>query len=156
MAALESLTKGRAAFDRDDWATAFALLSEADRLAPLGPADLDRLATAAFLVGDDATSLAVRARAHAAFLDHGEPVRAARSAFWLAFMLLDRPSQRAQAGGWLSRGRRLLEEGGFDCAEHGFALSALAFQRVTEGDIEGALNTFERAQRSGRDSATRM
>ena len=60
MVALESLMKGRAAFDQDDWATAFALLSEADRVAPLDPADLDRLATAAFLVGDDAISLAVR------------------------------------------------------------------------------------------------
>src|SRR5690606_30020693 len=39
---------------------------------------------------------------HAAFLDRGEPVKAARSAFWLAFVLLDRPSQRAQAGGWLT------------------------------------------------------
>ena len=149
MVALESLMKGRDAFDQDDWATAFALLTEADRVAPLDPADLDCLATAAFLVGDDATSLAVRARAHSAFLERGEPVRAARSAFWLAFVLLDRPSQRAQAGGWLSRGRRLLEEGGADCAEYGFALSALAFQRITEGDIEGALNTFERAAAVG-------
>jgi DNA-binding CsgD family transcriptional regulator len=145
----ESLLEGRAAFDRDDWATAFALLSEADRVEALGPADLDRLATAAFLVGDDGTSSTARARAHAAFLDHGEPVKAARSAFWLAFVLLDRPSQRAQAGGWLSRGRRLLEEGGVDCAEHGFALSALAFQRITEGDIDGALATFERAAAVG-------
>lgn len=139
------LERGRAAFDGDDWSTAFAELVAADRLEPLGAADLDRLSTAAFLIGEDAASLDARARAHTAFLDGGDAIRAARSAFWLAFVLFDRPSQQAQAGGWLSRGRRLLEESGQECAEHGFVLSALGFQRVAEGDVDGALTAFERA-----------
>jgi DNA-binding CsgD family transcriptional regulator len=137
--------RGRAAFDRDDWSTAFAELAAADRLEPLGAEDLDRLSTSAFLIGEDAVSLDARARAHTAFLDRGEASRAARSAFWLAFVLFDRPSQQAQAGGWLARGRRLLEESGRECAEYGFVLSALALQRVGEGDLEGALAAFERA-----------
>jgi len=135
------LERGRAAFDRDDWSTAFAELAAADRLEPLGAEDLDRLSTSAFLIGEDAASLDARARAHTAFLDRGEASRAARSAFWLAFVLFDRPSQQAQAGGWLARGRRLLDESGRECAEYGFVLSALALQRVGEGDLEGALRS---------------
>jgi len=140
-----SAERGRAAFDRDDWTTAFAELTAADRVEPLDAATLDCLATAAFLIGEEAASADARTRAHAAFINSGEPVRAARSAFWFALTLLDRPSERAQAGGWLSRVRRLLADSGEDCAEHGFLLSATAFQRVGEGAIDDALKLFERA-----------
>ena len=94
-----SLHEARAAFDRGAWADARAHLAALDAEAPLGPEDLDRLATAAFLVGDDAVSEQARTRAHAAFLDRGQQAAAARSAFWVAFALLDRPGQRAQAAG---------------------------------------------------------
>ena len=42
-------------------------------------------------------------------LDRGDPVRAARCAFWLAFHLLIR-GESARGGGWLARARRLLDE----------------------------------------------
>jgi DNA-binding CsgD family transcriptional regulator len=140
-----TVERARAAFERDDWATAFEVFTAADRVEPLGAADLDRLATAAFLVGEDAASSAALARAHTTFLDQGDPIRAARCAFWQAFKLFERPSQRAQAGGWLSRCRRLLDESGHECAEYGFVLSAVAFQRIGEGDADGALAAFQHA-----------
>ena len=110
VAATEVLSRGRAAFDREAWHEAYELLTEADRRSPLAPEDLDRLATAAYLVGEEAVSAEVRTRAHTAFLTRGDTPRAARSAFWLAFTAIDRPNQQAVASGWLARVRRLLDD----------------------------------------------
>ena len=145
MSANDALSRGRTAFDRGAWADARSELAAADARSSLEPDDLDRLATAAYLVGEDEVSAGARARAHAGFLERGDPVRAARSAFWLAFALLDKPANRAQAGGWLARARRLLDECGRDCVEHGLLLCAVGFQRVGEGDVPSAIEAFERA-----------
>jgi hypothetical protein len=48
--------------------------------------DLERLATAAHLVGRDDECEAVTARAHEAFLARGDREGAARAAFWLGFL----------------------------------------------------------------------
>ena len=50
-------------------------------------------------------------RAFHAFVMQGEPVRAVRAAFWLAF-LLSHTGDRARAAGWAARAQRLLEECG--------------------------------------------
>jgi DNA-binding CsgD family transcriptional regulator len=144
----DALTRGRAAFERDDWAAAFSDLAAADRAGPLGPDDLDRLATAAYLVGDDAASEDALARAHAAYLDLRNPIRAARCALWVAFVLLERPSRRAQAGGWLGRARRLLDECGQESVEQGLLLCAQAFQHLGS-DLPAALAGFEQATAVG-------
>jgi DNA-binding CsgD family transcriptional regulator len=149
MSANGALARGRLAFDRQAWSDACRELTAADVHAPLGPDDLDRLATAAYLVGDDAASADARARAHAGFLERGDPIRAARSAYWLAFSLHDKPAQRAQASGWLARARRLLDECGRDCVEQGFLQCALGVQRATDGDIASALAAFEEAAAIG-------
>jgi DNA-binding CsgD family transcriptional regulator len=65
---VQALADGRAAFDREAWADAFALLSAVDRDAPLEPDDLDRLATAAYLIGRDAETADARTRAALASL----------------------------------------------------------------------------------------
>ena len=59
MTMVEMLDRGRESFRRRLWAEAFAQLSAADRDSPLEPADLELLATAAFLVGrkDDGAEL---------------------------------------------------------------------------------------------------
>jgi hypothetical protein len=62
------LDHGRAAFDRNAWAAAYAELSAADRDAELAPENLERLATAAFLTGHDDDSDEVLARAYQASL----------------------------------------------------------------------------------------
>jgi len=148
MVSAGELARGRAAFARDDWAAAFSALAAADRAEPLGSDDLDRLATAAYLVGEDAASQDARARAHAAFLDGGDPVRAARCALLVAFVLFDHPSQRAQAGGWMGRARRLLDECGRESVEQGLLQCALAFQQMGS-DLPAALAGFERATAVG-------
>jgi len=149
MSATGKLARGRAAYEREAWSEAYLQLAAADRQSPIDPEDLDRLAVAAYLIGEDAASNDALTRAHQAFLDRGEILRAARSALWLAFTLLDRPEQRAQAGGWLARVRRLVDESEQECVEHGFWLCASAFLKVGEGDFGGAQNGFVEAASIG-------
>jgi hypothetical protein len=149
MTATEALARGRAAFAQEAWSQAYTRLAAADRLAPLEPDDLDRLATAAYLIGEDTASADARTRAHNGFLERGETIRAARSAFWLAFSIIDNPAQRAQAGGWLARARRLLDESTLECVEQGFLLCAFAFQKTVEGEVEAAYAAFGQAAQIG-------
>ncbi|HKV43836.1 MAG TPA: LuxR C-terminal-related transcriptional regulator [bacterium] len=116
---------------------------------PLDPDDLDRLATAAYLIGEDVVSVQTRTRAHAGFLERGETIRAARSAFWLAFTIFDRPSQRAQAAGWLARAQRLIDDVKEPCVEQGWLLCASARQRAAAGDIASAHAAFTQAAEIG-------
>src|SRR5215475_696513 len=46
---------------------------------------------------------------------------AVRCAFWVSFLLLNR-GDFARTGGWLARGRRILDDGGKDCVEYGYLL----------------------------------
>jgi hypothetical protein len=79
MTGREALARGRAAFERKTWGDAYRELSVAGQEIPLEPEDLDRLATAAYLVGEESVSAETRARAHAGFLERGDLIRAARS-----------------------------------------------------------------------------
>ncbi len=74
----------------------------------------------------------------------GDPVRAARCAFWLGFNLLLR-GDMARSGGWLGRARTLLEDGKHDCAVEGLLLVVEALEHVDRGDGRAALPPFERA-----------
>jgi DNA-binding CsgD family transcriptional regulator/tetratricopeptide (TPR) repeat protein len=142
-------TRGRESFDRQDWNEAFSYLSMADRERPLAVEDLERLATAAHLVGRDADSAEIMARAHHEYLAAGNPVRAARCAFWVALPLMFK-GETAQAGGWLSRARRLLDDGGYDCVERGYLLFPLAYRAIHEGEIEKAGAMFGETAEIGR------
>ena len=117
MTGSEAVARGRAAFERQAWAEAYRELSLANQEISLEPADLDRFATA-YLVGEESVSADARARAHASFVERGELIPAARSAFWLGYALISEPAQRAHANGWLARARRLLDECGADTVEH--------------------------------------
>lgn len=125
------LERGRNAFEEKAWTRAYAELSAADRMERLEPDDLERLATAAYLIGRDGDSAELWERAHHDLVARGEPVRAARCAFWLAFGLLNRGEQ-ARGGGWLARAERLLD--GRDCAERGYLVMTAARQCLIEGD----------------------
>ena len=116
-------------------------LSEADRDGLLEATDVERLAIAAFLIGRDAENIDLLARGHQAFLAAGDPARAARCAFWLGFRLMDAGDQ-AQANGWLGRARRLLDDGGLDCAERGYLLLPTAIHHTITGQFDAARATF--------------
>lgn len=127
---------------------AYAQLSAADQQAPLGPEDLERLATAAYLIGRDAEGTDLWTRAHHGLLSRGDTARAVRCAFWLGFSSSLR-GEMGQAAGWLARARRLLDGMHDECVEHGFVLVPEALQRMEEGDAETAHATFRRAAEIG-------
>jgi hypothetical protein len=118
------LDRARALVARNAWVGAYEAFSAAQRVASLDAADFERFATAAYLSGHDRESTEVWARAHQSFLGTGDVERAVRCAFWLAFGLLDK-GEHARGGGWLARGRRLLETGSHDCVEQGYLLIPL-------------------------------
>jgi len=149
MTAPGALTRGQAAFERKAWSDAHRELASADRETRLAPEDLDDLATAAYLVGEESLSADARARAHAGFLERGDLIRAARSAFWLGYALISVPAQQAQANGWLARAKRLLDESGTERVEHGLLLCTQGYLKIVEGDFPAALEIFGDAARIG-------
>ena len=128
---LDALKQGRESHRRRAWGDAFESLSRADRAAPLGAADLELLATAAYLVGRELDFLRLVERAHHAHVQADDSERAARCAFWLGLTLLLR-GDAGQASGWLARARRLVD--GRDCVEHGYLLLPVAERQLLEGE----------------------
>jgi len=126
---------------------AYAHLSAADREGPLELADLERMATAAYLVGRDEDSVDIWARAHHECVRMRDPVRAARCALRLGTQLL-LTGEMAQGGGWIARAERIIEEGDLDCVERGWLLVPAAVQCFDE-DPTTAHATFGRAAEIG-------
>ena len=148
MIVADALDRGRAAFGRQAWADAYAQLSAADREAPLGPEDRERLARAADLVGHDAESANAWSRAYQDLVSRGEVERAARCAIWLALKLLN-TGETARGRGWLARAAGLLADGTHDCVEQGYLLVPAALQRLFQGDVAAAYATFTEAAAVG-------
>jgi DNA-binding CsgD family transcriptional regulator len=143
-----ALDRGRTSFERHAWSDAYAELSAANQEAPLEPDDLERLATAAYVVGREEESADLWARVHHELLTRGHTERAARCAFWLAFGLLNR-GEHARGSGWIARARRLLDNGQRDCVEQGYLLLPVAIQTITQGDSAGAYTIFSQAAELG-------
>ncbi len=147
MTAPDSVARGRESYERHAWRAAYDELSAADRSASLEPADVERLATAAYLLGRDAESADFLARAYHDHLGTDAVERAARCATWLAFALLLQ-GETAPAGGWLARAERLLASRS-DCAERGFLLVPSAYQSWDDGDPAAAHAMFVQAAEIG-------
>ena len=139
----ETLTRAHECFERREWRDAFTGLSSVDP-GSLAIEDLERLAVAGYLTGNDEPSDDAWMRAHERCLGDDDPVRAARCAFWLGFNLLLR-GDMAGSGGWLGRARTLLEDGRHDCAVQGLLLVVEALEHVDRGDGRAAYTLFERA-----------
>lgn len=143
-----SLERGRTACARRAWGEAFAHLSALNRAAPLEPDDLERLALAAHLIGRESESTQAWERAHHEHVRRGDPLRAARCAFWIGLdFLLKR--QWAPSGGWLARLCRLLLEARDDCVEQGYRITLQAFHALKDGQAEVACALFGQASQIG-------
>ena len=140
--------RGRDAFNRQAWRRAYEDLAGADRDEPLEIDDLERLASAAYLVGRNDESSDVWARAHQECARIGEVARAARCAFWLAFALLNN-GELARGGGWIDRAQRLLDDRKLDCVEQGYLRYASALRSVFSADVGAALEGFSQAAGMG-------
>ncbi|MFW6034585.1 MAG: LuxR C-terminal-related transcriptional regulator [bacterium] len=140
MPTADVLDRGRDAYARQSWADAYARLAEADRATHLEPGDLERLATAAYLTGNEAGAVTVLTRAYHALVDLGEIERAARCGFWLSHHLLLAGDQ-TQSRGWLSRTQRLLDDRQLDCLERGYLLVIVALYAIGANDAAGSYTT---------------
>ena len=133
------------AFAEQSWNEAYTRLSDGDREGQLGTGDLELLATAAYLVGDDRASAAAWTRAYHARVRSNEKRRAARCAFWLILELLS-VGDWVRGSGWLSTAERLLDDDP-DCAERGLLLVLAGRTHAKNGDSAAANEAFARAAR---------
>jgi DNA-binding CsgD family transcriptional regulator len=143
-----ALARGREAVTGRAWTAAHQHLFAADAAAPLGAADLELLATAAYMLGRDGEYLAVLERAHHAHVECGDPLRAARCAFWTG-MHLSLRGEIGRATGWLGRAQRLVEAHGAECVEQGFLLLPSAFRHEAAGDLTTAAAVAAEAATAG-------
>jgi len=128
------LSSGRESYAAAEWLDAMDQLSRADEAAPLGPADLELLGTAAYMLGGDAAYAACLERAHYGHLAAGDRARAARCAFWIGHNRLFR-GDPVQANGWFARAKRVLGE--VECVESGYQLIPAWLAAMARGDFEG-------------------
>jgi len=131
--AVDDLDRGRESYAHQEWASAHQVLGAADLSGRLDGADLERFATAAYMLGREAEFLETLERAYRSHLDAGDRLAAIRCAFWLGVNLA-RQGEMGRAGGWLGRAGRLLEEEGGDRVERGYLLLPRAFQREAAGE----------------------
>ncbi len=148
VSAHDELDRGRGSFERRAWKEAYDELSASDRRSALEPADLVRLAMAAYLIGRDDESVEILTRAHRDNISRDDIAGAARCAFWIGFQLMNK-GDVAQAGGWFARAGRLLAEKQLDCVEQGYMLIPNALQNLFGGDYLVAADIFARVAEFG-------
>ena len=117
------------------WADTFRSLvaSAPDELTA---ADLEVLAVAAYLHGDDKVSATAWERAYGRHLVDGHRADAARCSFWLALTLMLN-GRMAHAGGWLSRAKSAVGDD-LKCAAEGYLLIPALLAALDSGDADGA------------------
>jgi DNA-binding CsgD family transcriptional regulator len=116
---------------------------------PLTLDDLERHATAAHLVGDEAEHRDVLAQGYREALRREDVTRAARFAFWLGHAMIF-TGEDAQANGWFARARSLLAQRGADCVEWGYLLIPTGVEQLGRGDAIAARGSFSEALAIGR------
>jgi len=145
----DELQRGRAAYARSAWGDADELLSQADRAARLEAADLELLATAAYMLGRDEDHVRVLERAHHEHLSRGDELRATHCACWMGINLSLR-GELARASGWFGRAHRLLEAADSDSVERGYLMLPAMMQQQHRGEFDAAFETAEGAREIGR------
>lgn len=131
----------RRAARRSAWTDACDHLLAADGDGRLDADDLELLGAAAYLGGRADVSADAWARAHRKRVELGDPLGAARCAFWLAFQLLN-ADELARGRGWAERARRSLASEG-DCSGHGYVRYCFALHRLFDTwDVDGAQVAF--------------
>jgi DNA-binding NarL/FixJ family response regulator len=142
-----ALEAGREAFERRAWTEAVDQLTAADQTSPLLAADLDRLAAAAFLIGQDEVCHDALTRAFHEHQRLGDVPAALRSAYYHGFALFN-AAEYEPAMGWFARAQRLLEESGLDCVERAYLLIPVAIP-MTYSDPAAARGLFAQAVEIG-------
>jgi DNA-binding CsgD family transcriptional regulator len=126
----------------------FKSFSHADEETPLAAEDLELLATSAFMLGRDDDCLRCLERAHHAYLNAGEAMRAVRCAFWMGMNLALR-GEMGRATGWLGRAQRLVEREEGDSVERGYLLVPVMLRHEATGDWEATYAAAAEAAQIG-------
>jgi DNA-binding CsgD family transcriptional regulator len=144
----EHLGRGRQAYARRAWGDAYRELALVDQESELEPADLELLATSAYLLGHEDEWMRGLERAHQLYVQAGEIPRALHCAFWIGTGLALR-GDVGGATGWAGRALRLFEQGEEDCVERGYMLFPLVLQHEAAGDLAAACDVLGEAARIG-------
>ena len=144
MAVDERLRRARTCFEHASWLDATELFSACDAESGLLEDDLERLAVAAFLVGENETSDQAWTRAHRRHLRAGDRPGAVRCAFWLVLRLLN-AGELPSASGWLARTERILGEATCDSVERAQLGYLAGLHAVFTGDLATAERELERS-----------
>lgn len=146
---VSELKVARKAFEERAWRTAFSQLATAHTEGALALEELELLAQAAYLCGEDAASEKTWIEANQRSVENEDWARAARCAFWLGVTLQAR-SERAQAGGWFARAHRVLEDNDHDCVERGWLLVGAGLKLHHERNYGASTQAWEQALEVGK------
>ena len=139
-----ALTRGRRALADHSWRDAATELTTADAQQPLDCADLEQLALARFLTGEDDASLDAWTRCYQRHVSADEHAAAARCAFWAGFQA-QLAGEMAHASGWLTRATQALDKCPGGCVERGYVLIPHAIGFAEAGDATQAGPLFTEA-----------
>ncbi len=145
---IEELSDARSAYDRRDWRGAFDLLTAAERRSPLAPEDAELLAEAARWTREYSAMIDALEQAEARYERVGKPGLAAGAALSLCREHFVRNSL-SEAGGWLGRASRLLEDEP-ECPAHGYLQWALGRAAWANEDSTSALDHARETSAIGR------
>jgi DNA-binding CsgD family transcriptional regulator len=130
------------------WLEAYTALTAADEAVGLDAEDLELFARSAYMLGRDDDYVSGLERAHLAYLNIGEALRAVHCAFWIGHNMLFR-GETVRAGGWFARAQRLLEQDGRDSVERGWLLVPAWLEQMARGDWEAGCATAAEAAAIG-------
>jgi tetratricopeptide (TPR) repeat protein len=146
--ASESIARAREAFAGRAWFDAHERLARADAATRLSAADLERLATSAYMLGHVDEFMRVLERAHDEHLNDGELLPAARCAFFVGVNLA-LLGEIGRGSGWFGRAGRLVEREGRECAEQGYLLMPIALRNEAMGNYQAVYETAAEAAAIG-------
>ncbi len=153
MDVVEELVRARETYERGDWVAAYTAWSETPPEA-LTAADLDGLATSAYLLGRIDDCVDAWQQAFQLHVDAGDLAAAVLSACQLS-MCLSTSGDPMVGAGWAGRAHRLLEDIEGDIAERGYVEFLMMFRYIGESDWATATEYAAKVVDYGRRFADR-
>jgi len=142
------LRQGWEALRAADWQTARSCFEQALERSESAEA-LDGLSQATHFLREYDRATELKERAFAAYRQEGEPVKAADTARWLAFLHGTYEGNYAAASGWMERAKSMLE-GVPECAGHGWlVLDTAVFSDAAAEREKCAMSALAIAKRFG-------
>jgi ATP/maltotriose-dependent transcriptional regulator MalT len=144
-----ALERARTAYAARSWLEAYEAFATADEAESLAPEDLELHATTARMLVRDDEAVEILERAHHAYLQRREPLRAAYCAGWIG-MTLFYNGVVGPAGGWIARAHRLVEDVPDETAVHGYVMLPAVFRHEAAGDLQAAAAVAADAAKIGK------